>query len=239
MSPTFGFLHGSWHTGGCWDPTRQALERRGVPSVTVTMPIDDPTQGAADYAAQIVEQWRGIDDLVVVAHSAGGLTAPLLPALRPVRGIIFLAALLPEVGDSLAGQRAAGHQVMTEQWLTEYLPQQVRLPDGRTEWPAELAREIFYHDVADPALVEAALAELRPQAMTPLTEVTSLQEWPSVPMDYLACADDRVVSAAAGSALARQRLGIEPRRMPGGHSPFLARPEELVDRLLEVAEQQG
>ncbi len=46
--------------------------------------------------------------------------------------------------------------------------------------------------------------------------------------------DDLDASPAWLQRVARQRLGIEARGLPGGHSPFLARPAARAD-LLEAA----
>jgi hypothetical protein len=39
--------------------------------------------------------------------------------------------------------------------------------------------------------------------------------------------------------VARERLGITPGEIDGGHSPALSRPQELVDRLEAYAAEQG
>jgi hypothetical protein len=49
------------------------------------------------------------------------------------------------------------------------------------------------------------------------------------------CRDDRVVSPAWGRDVARRRLGTDPLELDGGHSPFLGRPSELAQLILEVA----
>jgi hypothetical protein len=39
--------------------------------------------------------------------------------------------------------------------------------------------------------------------------------------------------------VARERLGITPDEIDGGHTPALSRPHELVDRLEAYAAEQG
>jgi len=44
------------------------------------------------------------DDVVLVGHSLGGLTIPLVAERRPVARLVFLSALLPVPGRSLIDQ---------------------------------------------------------------------------------------------------------------------------------------
>ena len=44
---------------------------------------------------------------MLVGHSLAGLTIPLVAARRPVRRLVFLCAVVPEFGRSLADQVAA------------------------------------------------------------------------------------------------------------------------------------
>ena len=62
-----------------------ALEARGHRAVAMDLPCDDPTAGCARYAEVADAALPPADDLVLVGHSLGGLTIPVLAARRPVR----------------------------------------------------------------------------------------------------------------------------------------------------------
>jgi pimeloyl-ACP methyl ester carboxylesterase len=49
------------------------------------------------------------------------------------------------------------------------------------------------------------------------------------------CREDRAIAVDWARRAARERLGVEPIELPGGHSPFLSRPGELAALLAEVA----
>jgi pimeloyl-ACP methyl ester carboxylesterase len=51
---------------------------------------------------------------------------------------------------------------------------------------------------------------------------------------YIVCADDPIVTPASQRALAA-RTGAALREIAGDHSPFLARPAELAELLIEIA----
>jgi pimeloyl-ACP methyl ester carboxylesterase len=90
--------------------------------------------------------------------------------------------------------------------------------------------DVFYHDV-DPELAAAVDATERDQSGTPLVTPWPLAAWPDVPTRFLLFADDRYFPAPFMRRVVRERLGIEPDEMPGGHMAMLSRPGELADRL--------
>ena len=63
--------------------------------------------------------------------------------------------------------------------------------------------------------------------------------WPDVPTRVLLCRSDRLFPAPYLRRVARERLGITPDEMEGGHTPALSHPTELADRLDAYAVLQG
>ena len=63
-----------------------------------------------------------------------------------------------------------------------------------------------------------------------------LPAWPDVPTRVVLCRDDRFFPAPFVRRLARDRLGVTPDEIGGGHLPALARPEELAARLAALAQ---
>ena len=84
--------------------------------------------------------------------------------------------------------------------------------------PVDVARESEHHVFA--------------QSGTPFAAPWPLDAWPDVPTRFLLCRDDRFFPAEFQRRVVRERLGIEPDEMDGGHLPALSRPEELAQRLL-------
>src|SRR5262245_7197649 len=69
------------------------------------LPCDQETAGGSAYAEAVMQALRDVaGDLILVGHSAGGLTIPLVAQRRQIRGLVFLCAQLPVPGKSLAQQ---------------------------------------------------------------------------------------------------------------------------------------
>ena len=105
---TFALVHGGWHGAWCWERVVPLLEERGHVAVAVDLPCDDPAAGLDTYAELVCQSLAGADDdVIVVGRSLGGLTIPLVAARRPVRHLIYLCALVPDVGRGIAVVRGA------------------------------------------------------------------------------------------------------------------------------------
>src|SRR3954470_6725210 len=103
----FGLVHGAGLGAWCWERLIPALEAQGHQAATVDLPLNDPSAGASRLAEMVLEAFAGFEDLVLVGHSLSGLVIPVVASRRPVRRLVFLHAVLPGPGMSLAGQVAA------------------------------------------------------------------------------------------------------------------------------------
>ena len=101
-------------------------------------------------------------------------------------------------------------------------------PDLLRRWVDDvLARQILYADCDDGA-ASAAIERLRPQAQTPYDEPCVLDALPRTPCTYVVCGEDRLVNPDWSRRIANERLGADLIELPGSHSPFLSRPNELA-----------
>ena len=224
---TFALVHGAYHGAACWDLLLPELEARGHSAVTMDLPADDPDAGVDAYADAVIEALKGSGpDVVVVGHSMGGLTIPVVADRRPERRLVFLAALLNEPGRSgievLAGYPDGSIN-------PEMANSGIDNGDGTASMPRDLAIDVFYHD-CDPELASWAVSVLRPQSWKIVSEPSPISAWPSVPQTYIACQDDRTLTVDFQRALATDR-GMELLELPGSHSPFLSRPAALADMI--------
>jgi hypothetical protein len=113
-------------------------------------------------------------------------------------------------------------------WSRPTCPTRTTRPDCRPPHPDPVAT--FLHDVP-PDLAAEAVRRWRDQSSTPWERPWPLAAWPAVPTRFLLCRDDRVFPAAFLRRVVRERLGIAPDEIDGGHYVALSRPKELADRL--------
>lgn len=189
---------------------------------TIDLPFDDPAAGAARFAELAIEAFAGFDDLVLVGHSMSGLIIPVVASRRPVKRLVFLHAILPQPGSSFAEQVGAEPDMFNPEMMTA----------PPSWWSDEaIATRFLFHDCA-PDVARDAFRRLRPPGRGVLmTEVTPLAAWPDVPRDYILCLEDRTATPAWARRAARERLGVEPIEIPGGHCPMLSRPGPLADAI--------
>jgi hypothetical protein len=225
---TFALVHGAWHGAWCWERLVPELEGRGHGVRAIDLPSDDPGLGITAYAQTVVDATADVDDgLVVIGHSMAGLTIPLVAAARPVQLLVYLCALLPRPGLSLVDQLreepgifAAGFGSATE-----------RDESSRSYWPDPAAAiDALFHDCAPQDAARAA-ARMRPQGRPPNVEPCPLAALPDVPCASVLALGDRCVAPDWSRRAARERLGVDAIELPGGHSPYLARPAELAELL--------
>lgn len=230
---TFALVHGAWHSGSCWDLTAALLRDAGHDVVTVDLPCENPAAGLVDYASTVLEALDSTPpdaDLVVVGHSLGGLTIPLVAAARPVRELVFLCALVPMPGVALNDDL----DLLADTFAPEWAVLSSRLEahaDGSASWPADAAVEAFYDDCS-PDLAAWAAGELRRQSWAIAKEPNPLGAYPEVAARAIVCTEDRVLNAESCARHAIERVGATVTRLGGGHSPMLAQPAALVDVLL-------
>jgi pimeloyl-ACP methyl ester carboxylesterase len=217
-------VHGAYHGAWCWDFLRPELERLGHRVITVDLPITDPTLGAADYATTVVNAIPNDSVPVVVGHSMGGLVVPLVAAARPVQRLVFLAAMMPVVGRTANDVRAAE---AIDSRIVPRTAEWTDLGDGVWMIGPTTATELFFHD-APKATARWATQRLRPQSYRIFDETTPLAAWPDVESRSIVCREDRTLDPEWVRRAARERLGVEPVEIAGGHSPFLTRPSDLA-----------
>lgn len=232
---TFGLVHGACHGSWCWEKLTPELERRGHRVLAVDLPTEDPQAGAAEYAAAALAAFgRAGDDLVVVGHSLGGLTIPLIAASRPVRQLMFLAAMLPRPG------KTQDEVISAEPDMILPGPEggAYRGPVGETRWRPEAAARWFFADCSAEVAAWAA-SRLRGQCWKITSEVSPLSSWPSVPSAYVLGRRDPVINPVWARRAARNALGVEPIEIDAGHSPFLAAPAALAQVLSDTSRSAG
>src|SRR5262245_56872063 len=202
----FALIHGGGGSAWDWHLVEPELRERGHDTVAVTLPTEDPAAGWSDYSDAVIAALGGRTGVVVVGHSLGGFTAPIVAARTEADLLVFVAGMVPRWGETF-----------NDWW-------------SNTAYEGSGEEDVFYHDVP-PELAAEAQGREHDQAEPVLSEPWPLESWPDVPTRYLLCRDDRMFTAEWARRHARDRLGIEADEMDGGHYITLSRPRELAIRL--------
>jgi pimeloyl-ACP methyl ester carboxylesterase len=217
---TFALIHGAGDVGWYWHLVEAELVERGHDVVAPDLPCDDGSAGLSEYADTVIEAIGERTDLVVVAQSLGGFTAPLVCERVPVKLLLLVAPMIPVPGEAPA-----------DYWTDTRYEEEVR-----EHYDDDVA--LFYQDVP-PELVSEALKRGRTQSEARLGEPSPLEAWPDVPTRVLLCRNDRLFPARFLRRVARERLAITPDEIDSGHTPALSRPKELADYLEACVAELG
>ena len=212
---TYVLIHGGGGSAWDWHLVAAELRERGHGVVAVDLPCEGEEVGWSDYANVVVEAVGDRADLIVVGHSLGGFTAPLVADCLGADPLVLVAGMVPAPGETgMEWWANTGHdQAGSEREERE---------DGDSN--------VFYHDVP-PELAEVALTQARDESGSAMQDPWPLDAWPDVPTRYLLFRDDRMFPPDFMRGVVRDRLGITPDEMDGGHYALLSRPKELADRL--------
>ena len=220
---TFCLIHGSGQGPEGWKLLADELERRSHSVLTPSFHLDRTDQGASWHADTIVEaldnSGRKPGEVICVAHSAGGMYLPLVADRWRPRRMVFLAAVIPRPGISIAEQYRADPSMFNSSWA------------GKNPMDEEVAIEFAFHDCPPNRLEWALSTRIYFYAKRAIEESCPLTAWPNVTADYIACAEDRTLSPAWQLKAAREWLGVKAIELPGGHCPHVSRPEALAEVL--------
>jgi pimeloyl-ACP methyl ester carboxylesterase len=228
----FVFVHGGSHTGACWKPTINLLER---PAIATDLPgrgsrpkpLPDVT--LADFAEATAEDIDRVDAdaVVLVGHSMGGLTIPAAAALRPsvVRYLVFVSATIPPEG--VSGKNALGPEIGA------ILDSQISNGVAAAADEA-MSRQNFCNDM-DEEQTAFALSGIVPDAAALYETPVSRKNVPPVPRTYVRLDRDQCLIPQFQEQMIANLGDCEVVHLDAGHNVMISRPRELAALLESIA----
>ncbi|NUR89746.1 MAG: alpha/beta hydrolase [Nonomuraea sp.] len=225
---TYALIHGGGDSGWSWHLLAAELRSRGHRVVAPDLRADDDTATLSDYARAVEREVGEPDgDLIVVGHSFGAFTAPLVAGAS---SLVLIAGMIPAPGES------------PDDWWgnTGYgaASQEAAERDGGLTGNADPFVS-FYHDVPRELAEEALRRERAHPSPLSTSAVWPLESWPPVPTRFVLCTEDRFFPPEFFRRLVSERLGIVPEEIAAGHCVALSRPKELADLLTGVDTRHG
>jgi pimeloyl-ACP methyl ester carboxylesterase len=239
----FVFVHGGFHGAWCWERTIVALREMGHDAAAVDLPghgarqaETEPTTFAGRAETVLEELTPGA---VLVGHSGGGFDITMAADAAPhlVGHLVYLAAGLPREGRTWPEAMALRADGTMGDFDVAAMLQHLEVDDDGAISIAspEGARQLFFHD-CDDATVQWAFEHLCKErgGETSTVPVSVPDFWNAdLPRSYIRCLQDRAKPLWLSEVVA-DRLGVTPLTIDSSHSPFLSRPHELAQLLVEA-----
>jgi pimeloyl-ACP methyl ester carboxylesterase len=222
----FILVHGAGDTGWSWHRVAAALRDRGHEVIAPDLPGDDESLTLIDYADAVVDAVGGRRGGVVVGHSFGGFTAPIVAEKVAADALVMLAAMIPMPGESPG-----------EWWSNTGFAAAVKAQAARDSGVTGNDDPVvgFYHDVPRALAEEAMGRERAHPSEAAMAAPWPLTAWPSVPTKFIVCTEDRFFPSEFLRDLALERLGVVADEILAGHCVALSRPDELASLLVEYS----
>src|ERR1700704_2794952 len=97
---TYVLIPGAGGDAWYWHRVVPELQARGHDVVAVDLPAADESAGWKEYADAIEKAIGDRTDLILVAQSLAGFSAPIVADRRPVDLLVLLNAMIPKPGET-------------------------------------------------------------------------------------------------------------------------------------------
>ncbi|MFE5122468.1 alpha/beta fold hydrolase [Streptomyces sp. NPDC056669] len=185
--------------------------------------------------------------VVLVAHSAGGGPASLATQTAPdlVDRIVYLSAVVPAGRPRFIDYLTAPEQTATARGQGLSVPDieglgafRINPVSADPEYVEEL-RQGYYHDVPAEEFDRwrLALSPDMPSAIAMAPVELTADRWGRIPRTFIRLTEDRALVPALQDLMIADADAFAPdtpftvRELPGSHSPFAVRPDELAATL--------
>jgi pimeloyl-ACP methyl ester carboxylesterase len=216
-------VHGAFADGSSWSKVIVQLQAKDYNVIAVQNPL-------TSLADDVIAAKRAIAQtdapILLVAHSYGGMVISEAGNDPKVAGLVYVAALVPEEGQSANDVNAAMPTTGVEK---EFLVSQ----DGFVSLSMKAVNE---HFVPDASAVERKLvyATQVPLAASAGEEKVNKPAWKNKPTWYIVAAQDKVINPDLERFKAKliKATTIE---LKSGHVPMISHPNKVTDFIIEAA----
>jgi pimeloyl-ACP methyl ester carboxylesterase len=214
-------VHGAWADGSSWNDIIGPLLSQGLHVVAAPIPL---TSLSHDVAALDRALERTDGPVVLVAHAYAGAVIAATTNER-VRSLVFIAALSPDEGETVA-------EVFYREKPHPQAPQLTPDAQGFIWMPQEAFGAAFSQH-ASPERAELFAATQRPIAVACIQEKAPKPAWKVKPSWYLVAEEDRMINPTTQLFMA-ERMGARIRSEKVDHTPLASAPELVIEMILRA-----
>ncbi len=218
---TIVLVHGAWADGSSWSGVAGPLLAKGFDVIAAPIPLTSLSDDAVALE-RALERTTG--PVVLVAHAYAGAVIASVANVR-IRSLVFVAALAPDEGETVADvfYRGTPH------------PQAPHLaPDdhGLVWLPKQAFGTAFAQNVS-PERAALLAATQRPIALACIQEKALRPAWKLKPSWYLIAEQDRMINPATQHFMAK-RMRAQIRSEQVDHTPLVSAPGLVIETILEA-----
>jgi|SRR5215469_1872608 len=220
---TVVLVHGAWADGSSWSRVIGPLMEAGLGVVCAPIPLTSLLDDIA-VVSRVVEKIEG--PVILAAHAYGG--APIASvASQRVKGLVYVAALAPDEGETVA-------EVFYREKPHPKAPQLA--PDAYGFiWMPETGFANAFAQNAAPDTLTVLNAIQRPISVNCIREKAPVPSWKSKPSWFLVAEEDRMIAPKTQRFMA-ERMKAKIHSYPVDHAPSITAPKQAVDVLIEAAD---
>jgi pimeloyl-ACP methyl ester carboxylesterase len=219
--PSIVFAHGIWADGSSFSKVIPALQAEGHEVIAAQYGLDTL---AGDVSAVKSALARVSSPAILVGHSYGGTLITAAGTDPRVAGLVYIAALAPDVDETSQSQQA--------KFPVTDVFSYVEVADGRV-WMRPEGVKCFAGDLSEQEqkLVWATHSAPAADLFNQKVEGTA---WRSKPSWYIVAKNDRTVQPELERFLA-SRMGATTYELDSSHVPMLSNPPFVIDVIRTAA----
>ena len=219
---TIVLVHGAWADGSSWSSVAGPLLSKGYDVVAAPIPLTSLSDDAVALE-RVLE--RTVGPVALVGHAYAGAVIASVANAR-IRSLVFVAALAPDEGETVAEMFYRG----TPHTRAPHLA-----PDDHgLIWLPKEAFGIAFSQNVSPERAALLSVSQRPVAVACIQEKALRPAWKLKPSWYLIAEQDRMINPATQHFMAK-RMGARIRSEQVDHAPLVSAPQPVVEVILEAA----
>ncbi|WP_170164459.1 alpha/beta fold hydrolase [Sinomicrobium pectinilyticum] len=240
---TIVMVHGAWQNASVWDQVKNQLQSQGHTVVAVELlghgedetPVADITFEAYVKQVKTAIAAQGTP-VILLGHSLGGavITQTAAEVSEQIEKLVYIAGFIPENGKSVLDNSALD--------TTSLLPSALEFSaDGSTAAiadPETNIPEIFCQYGAQ-AQVDLLIKNLKPEPLAPLATplAYSGEDYNTISNKYYVFTkEDHAITYSFQKKMASDAGITKTYEVTSGHSPFVSRPDEVLQILQTILE---
>jgi pimeloyl-ACP methyl ester carboxylesterase len=219
--PSIVFCHGIWADGSCFYKLIPTLQAEGYEVLAAQYGLDTL---AGDVATVKRTLGRVSRPAILVGHSYGGTVITAAGMDDRVAGLVYIAALAPDKGETSQGQ--------LNQFPASEIFGHIEVAEGRV-WMKPSAVKHFAGDLPEVEQKIVWATHFAPSADLFNQKLDGVA-WRSKPSSYIVATSDRTVQPALQRFVAK-RMGAAIQEVDSSHVPMLSKPNVVLDVIRSAA----